>query len=91
MDNNESVLIIGVDEKPKNKLLWFMLSFQHIFAMFGATVLVPKTVGLDPSIAIFSSGVGTLIYIFFTRGKVPVYLGSSFAYIAALKIALDEG
>jgi uracil permease len=60
------------------------LSLQHLFAMFGATVLVPYLVGLDTSVTLFSSGVGTLIYILITKGKIPAYLGSSFAFIAAL-------
>jgi uracil permease len=60
------------------------LSLQHLFAMFGATVLVPFLVGLDTSVTLFTSGVGTLIYIFITKGKVPAYLGSSFAFIAAM-------
>lgn len=60
------------------------LSLQHLFAMFGATVLVPVLVGLDPSVTLFSSGVGTLIYILITKGKIPAYLGSSFAFINAL-------
>jgi uracil permease len=60
------------------------LSLQHLFAMFGATVLVPYLVGLDTSVTLFSSGVGTLLYILITKGKIPAYLGSSFAFIAAL-------
>ncbi|HEX7625007.1 MAG TPA: solute carrier family 23 protein, partial [Anaeromyxobacteraceae bacterium] len=56
------------------------LSLQHLFAMFGATVLVPYLVGLDTSVTLFSSGVGTLLYIFITKGKIPAYLGSSFAF-----------
>jgi uracil permease len=60
------------------------LSLQHLFAMFGATVLVPYLVGLDTSVTLFSSGVGTLVYILITQGKIPAYLGSSFAFIAAL-------
>jgi uracil permease len=60
------------------------LSLQHLFAMFGATVLVPYLVGLDTSVTLFSSGVGTLIYILITKGKIPAYLGSSFAFIAAM-------
>src|SRR5512141_707515 len=52
--------------------------------MFGATVLVPFLVGLDTSVTLFTSGVGTLVYILITKGKVPAYLGSSFAFIAAL-------
>lgn len=60
------------------------LSLQHLFAMFGATVLVPYLVGLDTSVTLFTSGVGTLLYILITKGKIPAYLGSSFAFIAAL-------
>jgi uracil permease len=64
------------------------LSLQHLFAMFGATVLVPFLVGLDTSVTLFTSGVGTLVYIFMTKGKIPAYLGSSFAFIAALSTLL---
>jgi uracil permease len=60
------------------------LSLQHLFAMFGATVLVPFLVGLDTSVTLFTSGVGTLLYILVTKGRIPAYLGSSFAFIAAL-------
>lgn len=60
------------------------LSLQHLFAMFGATVLVPLLVGLHPSVTLFTSGVGTLLYIGITKGKIPAYLGSSFAFIAAI-------
>jgi uracil permease len=64
------------------------LSLQHLFAMFGATVLVPFLVGLDTSVTLFSSGVGTLVYILVTKGKIPAYLGSSFAFIAAFSALL---
>ena len=64
------------------------LSLQHLFAMFGATVLVPFLVGLDTSVTLFTSGVGTLLYIFITKGRIPAYLGSSFAFIAALSAIL---
>ncbi|MGI6378147.1 MAG: uracil-xanthine permease family protein [Bacilli bacterium] len=74
-------LLFDYNEKPK-KGLWLLLSFQHVFAMFSATVLVPMLTGLPISVALFSSGVGTLIYILCTKGKVPIYLGSSFAYIS---------
>lgn len=60
------------------------LSLQHLFAMFGATILVPVLTGLDPAVALFSSGAGTLLFIWITGGKVPAYLGSSFAFIAPL-------
>lgn len=80
-------LTLGIREKPKTRVQWAVLSLQHVFAMFGATVLVPLLTGLSISVALFSSGIGTLIYIFLTKAKVPVYLGSSFAYIAAISIA----
>jgi uracil permease len=64
------------------------LSLQHLFAMFGATVLVPFLVGLDTSVTLFTSGVGTLIYILVTKGKIPAYLGSSFAFITGLTTLL---
>ncbi len=83
----EKNLVVGIQEKPKSILKWLMLSLQHVFAMFGATVLVPLLTGLDVSVALVASGVGTLIYIACTKGKVPVYLGSSFAYIAAISTA----
>lgn len=60
------------------------LGFQHVFAMFGATVLVPFLTGLSPAIALLSSGIGTIIFLLLTKSKIPAYLGSSFAYIAAL-------
>lgn len=63
---------------------WIPLSFQHVFAMFGATVLVPLMTDLSPSAALFTSGFGTLVYILITQGKVPAYLGSSFAFIPPL-------
>lgn len=83
------MLLYDVNEKP-SKGLWALLSFQHVFAMFGATVLVPILTGLSISVALVGSGVGTLIYIVATKAKVPVYLGSSFAYIAAISIASQE-
>lgn len=60
------------------------LGLQHVFAMFGATVLVPFLTGLSPSVALLSSGIGTIIFLLLTKSRVPAYLGSSFAYIAAL-------
>lgn len=76
-------MILGVREKPKTGR-WIALSFQHVFAMFGATILVPILTGLPISVALFASGAGTLIYILCTQAKVPVYLGSSFAYISVV-------
>lgn len=63
---------------------WLPLSLQHVFAMFGATILVPMLTGLSPATALFTAGTGTLIYIICTKGKVPAFLGSSFAFIPAL-------
>lgn len=61
-----------------------VLALQHLIAMFGATVLVPILTGLDPSIALLSAGVGTLIFHLCTKGKVPAFLGSSFAFIPVI-------
>jgi uracil permease len=70
------------DKPPLNQ--WIPLSIQHVFAMFGATILVPILTGLSPSTALFTAGTGTLIYILITQAKVPAFLGSSFAFIPAL-------
>ena len=76
-----------VHDMPKPGLL-VGLSFQHLFAMFGATVLVPILVGIDPAVALFSSGLGTLAHLTVTKYKVPAYMGSSFAYIAAMQMLM---
>ncbi len=82
-----AVMKVDVEERlPLFKSI--PLSLQHLFAMFGATVLVPYLVGLDTSVTLLSSGVGTLLYIVVTKGKVPAYLGSSFAFIGALTVLL---
>ncbi|MGP4059741.1 solute carrier family 23 protein [Halobacillus litoralis] len=78
MKQHEAAL--DVNEVPKMHK-WLTLSLQHLFAMFGATILVPFLTGLSPSVALVSSGFGTLAYLLITRGKVPAYLGSSFAFI----------
>ena len=78
-----SHVTIGVSERPPLGK-WIPLSFQHVFAMFGATVLVPMLTGLSPSAALFAAGSGTLIYIAITGAKVPAFLGSSFAFIPAI-------
>lgn len=70
---------------------WLLLSLQHLFAMFGATVLVPYLTGLSPAVALISSGCGTLIYILCTKGRIPVYLGSSFAFIGPIIAAKTIG
>lgn len=76
----EQKVVLEINEKPKFSQ-WILLSIQHLFAMFGATVLVPALTGMSPAIALIASGVGTLIFIVTTKGKVPSYLGSSFAFI----------
>ena len=70
---------------------WIPLSFQHVFAMFGATILVPLLTGLSPSTALFTAGTGTLIYILITAAKVPAFLGSSFAFIGSMLAAFAGG
>ncbi len=88
---------LDVNEKPPIAK-WIILAFQHVFAMFGATILVPILVNaqagetvLTIPVALVTSGIGTLIYILCTRGKSPVYLGSSFAFIAPLAAAYLKG
>jgi uracil permease len=73
--------VIGIHEKLP-LLQSLPLSFQHLTAMFGATILVPILLGVDPSIALLMNGVGTLLYSWVTKGGIPAYLGSSFAFIA---------
>ena len=63
-----------------------LLGIQHLFAMFGSTVLVPILTGLDPNVALFTAGLGTLIFHLCTKGKVPVFVGSSFAFIGVIQI-----
>ncbi len=79
-----------IDEKPENKGEMMMLSIQHVFAMFGSTVLVPILIGIDVSVALFTAGTGTLLYSLCTRAKVPVFIGSSFAYIGILSYLVSE-
>lgn len=81
--------IIQVEEKvPANLLI--PLSIQHMFAMFGASVLVPFLFGINPAIVLFMNGIGTLLFIFITKGKAPAYLGSSFAFIAPANIIIAK-
>ncbi len=79
----EKKVVLAIDEKPK-PLQWLLLSVQHLFAMFGATVLVPALTGMSPAVALVSSGIATLIFIVVTKGKAPSYLGSSFAFIVPI-------
>jgi len=66
------------------------LGLQHVFAMFGATVLVPFLTGLSPSVALLSSGIGTIVFLLLTKSQIPAYLGSSFAYIASLTYFVQD-
>lgn len=85
----ESGKIIQVEEKVAFRLL-VPLSIQHMFAMFGASVLVPFMFGISPAVVLFMNGVGTLLFIAITKGKAPAYLGSSFAFLAPAGIVIDK-
>ena len=81
--------IIGVQERPPlGKAI--PLSIQHMFAMFGASVLVPTVFGIDPAVVFLMNGIGTLFFIFITKAKAPAYLGSSFAFIAPTMLILQN-
>ncbi|MDK2962520.1 MAG: uracil permease [Eubacteriaceae bacterium] len=79
--------IIQVEEKLPLKMM-VPLSLQHMFAMFGASVLVPFLFGINPAIVLFMNGVGTLLFMFITKGKAPAYLGSSFAFLAPAGVVI---
>lgn len=90
-------LLFDINEKPPITK-WIILALQHVFAMFGATILVPILVNtaagttvLTIPVALVTSGIGTLIYILCTKGKSPVYLGSSFAFITPIAAAFIKG
>ena len=85
----ENKRIIQVDEKVPVKLL-IPLSIQHMFAMFGASVLVPFVFGINPAIVLFMNGLGTLLFILITKGRAPAYLGSSFAFLAPAGIVISK-
>ncbi len=76
------------DYLPTHQLL--LLGLQHAFTMFGATVLVPLLTGFDVSVALFTAGIGTLWFHFVTKGRLPVFLGSSFAFIAPVALVVAE-
>jgi uracil permease len=82
--------ILDINEKP-NPIQWLSLSLQHLFAMFGATILVPFLVELSPAIALISSGLGTIAFLIITKWQVPAYLGSSFAFIGPIIAAKATG
>jgi uracil permease len=81
--------IIQVQDKvPLSQ--WFPLSLQHLFAMFGASILVPILFGIDPGIVLIMNGFGTLLFIWMTKGKAPAYLGSSFAFLAPVGAVISN-
>jgi uracil permease len=80
---HDDAAVLDIHDRPKF-WPWVGLSIQHMFSMFGSTVIVPLLVGLSPSIALFSSGVGTLLHIMITQRKIPAYMGSSFAFITPM-------
>lgn len=84
IDNHKAIMT------QSKKSYYILLAFQHILAMFGATVLVPALTGLDPSIALLCAGVGTLIFHSVTKFKVPSFLGSSFAFIGGIQLVLEK-
>ena len=81
--------IIQVEDKVPFNLL-VPLSIQHMFAMFGASVLVPFLFGINPAVVLFMNGVGTLLFMVLTKGKAPAYLGSSFAFIAPAQLVIQQ-
>ena len=85
----ENKRIIQVEEKVPMKLL-IPLSIQHMFAMFGASVLVPFIFGINPAVVLFMNGLGTLLFAVITKGKAPAYLGSSFAFLAPAGIVISQ-
>lgn len=85
----ENERIIQVEDKVPFNLL-VPLSIQHMFAMFGASILVPFIFGINPAVVLFMNGVGTLLFIGVTKGKAPAYLGSSFAFLAPAGVVISN-
>ena len=91
-------MIYGIKDKPPVKQM-LMFALQQLLAIIAATILVPilvnaigeKNLQMDPAAALFGAGVGTLVYYFFTRGKSPVFLGSSFAFLNSMYAATAFG
>ncbi|MBC8081179.1 MAG: uracil permease [Gorillibacterium sp.] len=82
--------IIQVNERPP-LLVSIPLSLQHLFAMFAANVLVPNLFGIDPATVLLMNGIGTLLYLFICKGKIPAFLGSSFAFLSPVFLILGKG
>ena len=88
---NDNQLVLDVEESPKKKSEWLLFSIQHILAMLVACITVPLLTGLPLAATLISAGIGTLFYIFVTKQKSPVFLSSSFAYLAPMSSALSVG
>ena len=88
---NESKLVLDVNENPKKIKDWILFAIQHILAMLVACITVPFLTGLPVAPTLISAGIGTLCYILFTKKKSPVFLSSSFAYLAPMSSALAVG
>lgn len=88
--SEKEVSVVDVNEMvPLKKAI--PLSIQHLFAMFGASILVPILFNIDPTTVLFFNGIGTLLYAFITKKGIPAYLGSSFAYLAPTFLLFSEG
>jgi len=85
-----SKAVLDINEKPSTGQL-VTLSLQHMFAMFGSTILVPTLTNLSPAVALLTSGIATLVFLLVTKFKVPAYLGSSFAFIGPIQVATLAG
>ena len=88
LDNEQD--FIGVSDKVPLKMA-IPLSIQHLFAMFGSSVLVPILLHVDPTTVLFFNGIGTLLYAFITKKKIPAYLGSSFAFLSPVALLYSQG
>ena len=88
---NETKLVLDVNENPKKIKDWILFAIQHILAMLVACITVPFLTGLPVAPTLISAGIGTLCYILFTKKKSPVFLSSSFAYLAPMSSALAVG
>ena len=88
LDNEHD--FIGVTDKVPLKMA-IPLSIQHLFAMFGSSVLVPILLHVDPTTVLFFNGIGTLLYAFITKKKIPAYLGSSFAFLSPVALLYSQG
>ena len=80
----------SMDSSQLSAMKRTIVGIQFLFVAFGATVLVPLLIGIDPATALFTAGIGTFLFHFITKGKVPIFLGSSFAFIAPIMAASKQ-